>query len=473
MENSQIPPMGNTGARIYNSNNLNYEFGYFNPENKISYSIDWITLVTTKIQFGLDGEPINTSIPIINELLKVLKSYYNYFDLKMEYSGKRYRSKIVVSPGIIIFFNGSPDKRGDPTSMIEISGEGCDKFNSFNDWYLLVKFCIEELNCKCTRLDVAIDDYYGEQINYNEFFDLIKDDMYTRTGTPRNKIDWHNNSLKTYDLGCTVTFYSTSSNINLVSYNKMAEQIDKNNPIPNSPQWLRHEMRFTKEQGDVQLRVFYECLLKEVNGEISDNSTSFSKYASSALYTCLKLYSKKDGTNPDRWIEHPGWLNLIGDISDIKFIRPKTKTSNLFKRMIHFTESYSRFLLQMYLLFGQEYFNLWIKNIMYKNKKRLEAKDFIEVNDLRNSLDLPFISLFSINNQVSDLAITNEKEIEVINKYYLPTHKDYIAYEDGEILADDIKKLIEAGDDNFYEDSIDKIMKQIEKLQKLIGEFDE
>ena len=469
MENSIVPPNGNTGVQSYN---IDYKFGFFHPEAEISYSIDWLRITTGKIEYGEDQEPKTTSIPLINDLLKVLKSNYNYFDLVIESGGYYgFRSKMIVCDGIQINYYGPPNKKGDITTMIELSGTGCDRFKSIFDWYFLIKFLIEELNCNCSRIDEAIDDFYGKKISMNDFLDTCKDGFFIRSGSPKNKPKWIINNWKNYDDGCTIEFYSPTSSIQLVSYNKMAEQIAKNNPISDTVQWLRHEMRFFDEQANNQLRVFYDCLCFEVMGQISENSTAFSKYVSSALYECLKLYKSCNDSNKSRWIEHPGWKAFIGDISGIKFKRSKTKNDKILKTKIYFEDSYSRFLLKMYLVFGKEYFNLWIKDFLFNNRKKLDPEDYVNINELRHELGMKTLRIDEILIKAAEMQLLSDEDLKIINQYDLPNKQDFIKDELGQVIHADKKKLVDIG--NEIQDERKRIIKKIEQLQALLGDDNE
>ena len=466
MENSIVPPNCNTGVPIYNND---YQYGFFHPDDEVSYSIDWLRITTGKIEYGDDQEPKTTSIPLINELLKVLKSNYNYFDLIIEPGGYYgFRSKMIVCDGIKINLYGPPNKKGETTTMIDISGTGCDRFRTLFDWYYLIKFCIEDLNCNCSRIDEAIDDFYGNSITYKEFFDVSKKGFYSRSGSPKNKLQWIINDWDDYDAGCTIKWYSDTSNIQLVSYNKMAEQKNKNNPIPDTPQWLRHEMRFFDEQANNQLRVFYDCLCFEVMGQVSVNSTVFSKYVSSALYECLRLYKPCKDTNKARWVEHPGWKAFIGDISGIKFKRSKTKNDKILKTKIYFEESYSRFLLKMYLVFGKEYFNLWIKDFLFNNRKKLEPEDYVNINELRHELGMVMLNINQILIKAAEMQLLTDEDLNIINQYDLPNKQDFIKDELGQVIHADKKKLVDIG--NEIQDERKRILKKIEQLQALLGE---
>ena len=225
MEKTIVPPYSNTGVREYINNINEYQFGTFHPEEKISYSIDWLRVTTGKIEYSKTQEPSINGILKINKLLKLLKTDYDFYSLKIEnYGINGYRYKMTVCDGIKLYFYGPCNKLGEFTTLIEITGTGSDRFRSSIDWYNLIKFYIEELKVNCTRIDMAVDDFYGENITYKEFFNIVNKEFYKRCGTPKSKPVWYTESLNNYDDGCTVNFYSPTSNVQLVSYNKQAEQ---------------------------------------------------------------------------------------------------------------------------------------------------------------------------------------------------------------------------------------------------------
>lgn len=390
---------------------------YIVPNQKISYSIDWLRFTTGEIEFGLDGEPKNTSIPVINKLLNKLKSEFNYFDLELVPGGfYGYKFRMEVAEGITIFFNGSVNKYGQPTTMVEITGAGCDYFTTIEDWFELISFILsDEYNGKATRFDEAIDDYYGEHIKSKYFFDLIKDGFFKRAGSPKTKIKWVINDHKDYDKGCTVYFYSNSSDMQLAVYNKMAEVKEKKDKETLTPQWMRYEMRFFDDQSDSQLLNFYNCLLKEKFNLSS--CSSIASLLSSSLYELLKLFKPTKDTNKQRWVELPEWIDFIGDISSVKFERHVNHISSILKTKEYFENNYAKFLLKMYLVFGFDYEKLWLSDFMYKKRASLEAKDIVSINSLRRQLGIKRLKKSEIAILLSKLEISEEDDLNVLKQF--------------------------------------------------------
>ena len=154
------PPLSNTGVVIYN----------IDENHDKHYSIDWLRCTTGSIPI-VSGKLTNKGIKMINELLHVLKSPFEYDELRIENHGiNGYKSKISVLPGITIYLNGPVNKFGDVTTMLEISGEGCDVFQTTDDWFeLLTLIKNVDYDFKSKRIDMAIDDFYGKQISGLEF----------------------------------------------------------------------------------------------------------------------------------------------------------------------------------------------------------------------------------------------------------------------------------------------------------------
>ena len=404
----QNPPYCNTGVQYTIS-----------PHLDKSYSIDWLRFTTGKIKYGTDGEPTNTSIPLINKLLTLLKSYYNYFDLELVPGGLYgYRFRMYVSEGLTIYFNGPLNKKGEITTMVEITGTGCDKLSTIEDWFELMSYILsDEIDANITRIDLAIDDFYGKEIASNYFFDVIKKGFYKRSGSPRSKIEWIINDWKNYDEGCTVNFYAKTSDLQLCVYNKKAEVKAKKDKDTDTPQWMRYEMRFFDTQAQAQIRSFYNCLLKEKFNLSS--CSSIASFLSSALYDLLKLYIPSNDKHKDRWEENPSWLKFIGDLTHIQFDRNKSKKNSILKTKEYFENNYAKFLLKMYLVFGKKFLMLWLLDFMFVKRDSLEAKDFISINDLRHDLNLKLLTSDDIFLEISRLEVINSEDIKELKKYNL------------------------------------------------------
>lgn len=397
------PPYCNTGVQ-----------SYIIPDNDKSYSIDWLQFTTGKISYGIDYEPLNSSIPLINKLLKKLKSYYNYYDLELIPGGLYgYRYRMEVAEGITIYFFGSENKKGEKTTLIKITGKGCDRFNNIDDWFELIGFLLsDEIEASVTRLDLAIDDFYGKEISYKKFFDVVKKKFFIRSGHPKSKPHWHINDWNDYDEGCTIDFYSPSSDVQLCVYNKKAETRSKNNLDSNTPQWMRYEMRFFDEQAMSQIRNYYICL---VNEKFDLNKcSSISQFLSSALYELLKLYNPCNDSNKSRWKELPEWLDFIGELKYLSFERKKSNISKILKTKLYFENQYARFLIKMYLTFGSEFLEVWIKDLIYKKRHVIEPDDLVEVNDLRIDLNKNKLSKMDLINLISKAQILDPKDIDIL-----------------------------------------------------------
>ena len=322
MENSILknPPYCNTGVQ-----------SYIVPQLGLSYSIDWLRFTTGKIQFGMDGEPKNSSIPIINKLLNLMKCNHTYHELELVPKALfGYKSSMVVAEGITLHFNGPMNKFGEKTTMIEISGAGCDHLVSLDDWFEFMSFILsDEFDCRSSRFDLATDDFTGKNISGEMLFNILRRGFFKRSGSPKSKIHWETSNLDDYSDGTTVYLYAKSSSIQFCIYNKMAEVKAKKDIETNTPQWMRYEMRFYDDKAHEQLLVFYNCLLREKFN--LDSSSSIPKLISSSMYELLRLYIPTEDSNKSRWEELPEWLNFIGDVETIKFERNKSHRSNILK----------------------------------------------------------------------------------------------------------------------------------------------
>ena len=304
---------------------------YIVPQFELSYSIDWLRFTTGKIKYGIDGEPTNSSIPIINKLLKLMKCNHTYHELDLVPKGLfGYRSSMVVSEGITLHFNGPINKHGEKTTMVEISGAGCDHFETLHDWFEFMSFILsDEFDCRASRFDEAVDDFTGKNITGAMVFNILRRGFFKRSGSPKSKIQWVTSNLDSYGDGTTAYLYSNTSSIQFCIYDKMAEVKAKKNKETNTSQWMRYEMRFYDDKAHEQLLAFYNCLLREKFN--LDSYLSVPKLISSSMYELLRLYIPTNDSNKSRWEELPEWLNFVGDVKNIKFERNKSHRSNILK----------------------------------------------------------------------------------------------------------------------------------------------
>ena len=395
--NCEAPGVGNTGVREY-----------IIPKNKKSYSIDWNSCTFDCIEYDAQGIPLNKSIPFINDLLTILKSDYMYDVQEVELGGRYgYKSRLCVHPGVTLYFCGPENLYGRKTTFLDMTGRGCDIFNSKTEWFEFLSFMFKEnLNTNFTRADFAIDDFYGEEISMDELFTLIKDGFFKRRGTPKSLIRWNINDINDYKKGCTVYLYSNASKVQLCIYNKHAEQLAKDNLENYTPQWVRYEMRFKKENAHEQMTKYYNILKQEVYGITSEESTGL--FLSSSLFELLKLYEPTNDSNKSRWVLHDGWNNFIGDISKIEFERNITKKNEIIKTKEYFMNNYGKFLNKLYLCYDFDYIIEFIKQTMLNKTNKLEPEDIMEINDLRKKNGLEVYDNLDVSLKLVDIIVNSK-----------------------------------------------------------------
>ena len=122
----------------------------------------------------------------------------------------------------------------------------------------------------------------------------------------------------------------------------------------------------------------------------------------------------------------------------------------------------------MYLVFGEEFLLLWIKDLMFNNRKKLEPEDYVAVNELRHALDMNLLKINEMIIKAASTQIYKTDDLEILNQYYTPGKQDFIDKELGKFVDDEKSKLIDVNLE--IEEQILNIKDKIEKLKILLGE---
>ena len=117
---------------------------------------------------------------IINEIVLMICDFLNIKkeDISKEnYAMHRFEFQYKLLDHIILRLCGPELKSGHKSCSIELSGQGCREFEEIAEsktWIDFLEFFIVRLNASPTRIDIALDDYDGNIITFDE----IKRKMY-------------------------------------------------------------------------------------------------------------------------------------------------------------------------------------------------------------------------------------------------------------------------------------------------------
>ena len=236
---------------------------------------------------------------------------------KDEYAQNRYKYQYTIANGITLRLIGAELKSGYKSCMIEFKGEGCRDWeirNPDKEWQELFEFFLVRLNGNITRVDLTIDDYVGEYVNFPWIKEHLDRGNFVSNFYDKKYIVYGNDTD-----GWSITFGSKGSLQQLVIYEKDKEQIRKKKRC-NQDFWLRYEMRFRHDKA-------YDLIMNIIN---LDNK-SLKQFAMERLYEMLdfkdedhltynKTHFQKNPTNPN-------WLSFLDGVSKAKMTRYKIHKS--------------------------------------------------------------------------------------------------------------------------------------------------
>lgn len=357
--------------------------------DKITFSIDWLTSTFDFIQFDDFKAPYG-SIARNNyeegrEKLQYLYHLLTYpnFDERTEEKKKfgEYKNSIVLGEFIKFFFNGCKNGKGLRHSKFEIPGNGCRDFiNRGGNWFELFKWLYTGQNAvsnKATRIDCAIDIKTTKYFTLEFLFDwLFEKGLFSSPLRTISEIRSKGRLQdKLYYKGNTLYLGSPTSNVYLCIYDKALERIQAKDEIPMLDEcWYRIEIRFR----DDQALWFIENFLKtEDRGDYS--------FIMDALYNVLDV--KTDDSNIESMRNRSTalwWTDFLHDASKAKFNVRIENPITLEKKQKYVEVNAGMSITQVLYTFDKPVQSLdYIFNLFDLKSNDMDNKELIQVNEFR------------------------------------------------------------------------------------------
>lgn len=251
---------------------------------------------------------------IVKDIVSMICDFLNVpIDLAVqsEYAQNRFKIQYEIGENIILRLQGPELKSGHQSCSIELKGQGCREYESYNlnkTWFDFLEFFLIKLNANPTRIDIAIDDFKGKDIDINYIKDKLDRQCYTTT-FKKKYYKIHGCDEEGYSL----QFGSYTSTQMLVIYEKNKEQLAKDK-ICLQKYWLRFEMRFFHD------KAYDVCMMF-----IKDENHNFNKIIYQLLYALLDI--KEDNNYNDDSIykvtTDKRYLSFLNNVEKGKIIREK------------------------------------------------------------------------------------------------------------------------------------------------------
>lgn len=362
---------------------------------KTEIKIDYLS-----VTFPFISDKNDADIDVVEQIIKMIITYFNISNYEIfseTYTTNRFKYQYKLGEHITLRLHGAENDSGHPTCQLELKGEGCrdyERRNPEKDWMDLFIF-LAMLNAKFKRLDIAIDDFDGSEVDLEFIMDKIKKNIYTSSFNSKPK------PIGTFEDGLSIQFGSKQSELELVIYDKLKEQQSRKKLVDEEVYWVRYEMRFRGEKAQFLI----ETMFKQY--QTTEKQIDFQTLAFEQLYRILDLkkennYKKKYQTKVDTDVR---WNNFLNNVKK-GTLASKTEAISSLETHVKFIEDKACF----YLLF------------IYLKSNRNHELFFTEIFKMMNKHSLLSKQRFQrLNLYLSESFITplSDENLEEVQQHLL------------------------------------------------------
>jgi len=340
----------------------------------------------------------------ISHLINILGYSENEITV-YEFGRSRFQWRVSLGEEVDLLFDGSNNKEGNKTHMLEMTGSACKEFTKRNgNWFQLLDYLFSSGGGGFTRIDIAIDIINNDRLTLNWFKTKCDNrDLVTKFNSWRFFESGRFSDSDSTNTSKTIYFGTPNSHRQLTIYDKLKERQAKNEHYSLN-HWVRIETRFQKDQAD-------EVVADLLNGEIYN----LGDYYKSILSSLVEF--KNHGVDLSRkndWTIARPWERLLGSVSKYQFKNTYENESSSIKAK-----------------------KKWIKkNVSNSFLNVLGSNDIDRIGDVL--VELLDNKIYSTTNK--DLSMVNKERIE----QGLEPYKDLEDYQKSLLLIRD--RLYETND---------------------------
>lgn len=324
---------------------------------------------------------------IINEIVLMVCDFLNIKkdDISKEnYAIRRFEFQYKLSDHITLRLCGPELKSGHKSCSIELSGQGCREFEEIaksKTWIDFLEFFIVRLNASPTRIDIALDDYEGSHITFDEIKRKLDSGLFTTTFQDKDFI-MHGSNNK----GLSLQFGSHSSTQMLVIYEKLKEQITKGIDCYQD-YWVRYEMRYRQEKS-------YNICMNIIN----HGNEKFKEYVFGLLYLMIDIKADNNygEDNIHKAKTDDKWKAFLDNVDKAKIEKYKIKKSTHETYLSWITPLVSFYLLDALIRYLNDinYLNIENYKLIIKTIDEMDKRKFKKLNDfLKESSSMKQITI--------------------------------------------------------------------------------
>lgn len=385
----------------YTFDNLNYQQQFDRMHNRMVYDIPP----------DVENNKIMTSL---FALLGVFSDWQKHPREDKAVNG--YSFSYTIGEHIKINFAGPKSGRQRPTTQILMSGAACREFKEYQNgsWEALFEYCLQFLHGRCTRVDLAIDDFTANEIEIRDLYKMVKGRHFQtnfRSATFIDKINFDQDNV--FNDGFSITFGAPGCT-QLQIYDKKLERKAKGEPTFDKPKWYRYEMRFVDDRAD---GVITQYLLSKKNDLEALGKENFFQFAAKCLNAMIEFKDPEDDQvrKKDRYQRDPWqpWVQFIGEIEKIK-LDINRKVEKTIKRKKDWYDRSIHGVNASFFLSADtpiQFFVEIIANVAH-GLEEFDEKKLIPVNKFRQENKLPELTLEEAKQMIYSVRQLQDKMIE-------------------------------------------------------------
>lgn len=275
--------------------------------NALTASIDWL-------EFTIIGMPL---AEVTADVLDINDS--DFSPLAKGRFGYRSQSKW-ADGNIFLMFNQVDEREGEQRvdSMgvhVMITGSGCRQYEARHELRKLLLFLtILDKQVNFSRIDLAIDDFKDQVINFDRIHDAALARCFTSRWSKWDEVNSRQSASGDF-IGRTMYFGSQASDIFCRIYDKGLERKANDEDHDHPEHWTRLELVYRKERAT------------KIVGYMVERQMAVGTALRGTLNTYIRFLTPSQDTNKSRWPSADWWETLLAGVEKLQLTIKKEKRS--------------------------------------------------------------------------------------------------------------------------------------------------
>ena len=326
----------------------NIDISRYSKVKKYPYCLqnDWLSITYDFLEFKSFNFASNDEAKLLlDELINIIYPGNILDDFDIEKSNKMgFQKRIILQEGIEMLFFGPTCANGNPTTMLNITGDGMRKLSD-KQLYEIFRFSSNSFHLgKITRFDPGIDNYTS-LCKIEDVLEKCELDLYKC----KSKCVIYR-SPNTNE-GLTI-YFGLHSLLTLRIYDKNAERIAKDpNFVKEHEYWTRFEFQCRDTEKNAMFASVFMTAFERGDMNI------YARFISDCLAGFLTFYELEDLDNKIVWKE---WAKLLENYSGIKMISHDKATCFLDTKIDWFNRSCMSTAAMVFAVYGETIFEKWL-----------------------------------------------------------------------------------------------------------------